>query len=58
MTEVSGRVFEDYRVGAVLRHPFGRTIIALIENRQERDGSFTLPKILHSYGCPDRIGAQ
>jgi seryl-tRNA synthetase len=36
----------------------GRTIIALIENRQERDGSFTLPKTLHSYGCPDRIGAQ
>ncbi len=36
----------------------GRTIIALIENRQERDGSFTLPNILHSYGCPDRIGPQ
>jgi seryl-tRNA synthetase len=36
----------------------GRTIIALIENRQERDGGFTLPKTLHSYGCPDRIGAQ
>jgi seryl-tRNA synthetase len=36
----------------------GRTIIALIENRQERDGSFTLPKTLHSYGCPERIGAQ
>src|SRR3954454_14290446 len=27
----------------------GRTIIALIENRQERDGTFTLPSILHSY---------
>ncbi len=36
----------------------GRTIIALIENRQERDGSFTLPNTLHSYGCPERIGAQ
>jgi seryl-tRNA synthetase len=36
----------------------GRTIIALIENRQERDGGFTLPKTLHSYGCPERIGAQ
>jgi seryl-tRNA synthetase len=35
----------------------GRTIIALIENRQERDGGFTLPTILHSYGSPDRIGA-
>ena len=34
----------------------GRTIIALIENRQESDGSFTLPKILHPYGAPDRIG--
>jgi seryl-tRNA synthetase len=34
----------------------GRTIIALIENRQERDGSFTLPTILHPYGAPERIG--
>ncbi len=34
----------------------GRTIIALIENRQERDGGFTLPTILHSYGSPERIG--
>jgi seryl-tRNA synthetase len=33
----------------------GRTIIALIENRQERDGAFTLPSILHSYGAPARI---
>jgi seryl-tRNA synthetase len=33
----------------------GRTIIALIENRQERDGGFTLPKTLHSYGAPERI---
>jgi seryl-tRNA synthetase len=36
----------------------GRTIIALIENRQERDGSFTLPKTLHSYGSPDRIASR
>jgi len=35
----------------------GRTIIALMENRQERDGGFTLPNILHSYGSPERIGA-
>jgi seryl-tRNA synthetase len=35
----------------------GRTIIALIENRQEREGSFTLPTILHSYGLPEKIGA-
>ena len=33
----------------------GRTIIALIENRQEADGSFSLPNSLHRYGCPDRI---
>ena len=36
----------------------GRTIIALIENRQERDGSFTLPKTLHMYGAPERIAPQ
>jgi len=36
----------------------GRTMIALIENRQERDGGFTLPTILHSYGAPERIGAN
>lgn len=34
----------------------GRTMIALIENRQERDGGFTLPTTLHSYGAPERIG--
>jgi seryl-tRNA synthetase len=36
----------------------GRTIIALIENRQERDGGFTLPTILHLYGSPERIGPR
>jgi seryl-tRNA synthetase len=36
----------------------GRTIIALIENRQERDGSFTLPKTLHELGAPERIPAR
>jgi seryl-tRNA synthetase len=35
----------------------GRTIIALIENRQDREGGFTLPNILYSYGCPERIPA-
>ncbi len=35
----------------------GRTMIALIENRQDRDGGFTLPKTLHSYGSPERISA-
>jgi seryl-tRNA synthetase len=34
----------------------GRTMIALIENRQERDGGFTLPNTLHPYGAPERIG--
>jgi seryl-tRNA synthetase len=36
----------------------GRTMIALIENRQERDGGFTLPSILHSFGAPERIAAS
>jgi seryl-tRNA synthetase len=36
----------------------GRTIIALIENRQEADGSFSLPNSLHRYGAPDRIPAS
>jgi seryl-tRNA synthetase len=36
----------------------GRTVIALIENRQERDGGFTLPSILHNYGAPERIRAR
>jgi seryl-tRNA synthetase len=35
----------------------GRTMIALIENRQERDGAFTLPTILHSYGAPEKIAS-
>ena len=33
-----------------------RTLIALIENRQEEDGSFSLPTSMHQYGAPDRIG--
>ncbi|HSK50487.1 MAG TPA: serine--tRNA ligase [Solirubrobacterales bacterium] len=33
----------------------GRTIIALIENRQERNGGFSLPKILQKFGSPERI---
>ncbi|MFI5028906.1 MAG: serine--tRNA ligase, partial [Solirubrobacterales bacterium] len=36
----------------------GRTIIALMENRQTGDGGFTLPNILHSYGAPEMIGPQ
>jgi seryl-tRNA synthetase len=34
----------------------GRTMIALIENRQDREGGFTLPNILYPYGGPERIG--
>ncbi len=36
----------------------GRTLLALIENRQESDGSFTLPKILHRFGSPARIAPR
>jgi seryl-tRNA synthetase len=36
----------------------GRTMIALIENRQDRDGGFTLPKTLHPYGAPEKIGPR
>src|SRR3954454_11426376 len=36
----------------------GRTLIALIENRQQRDGSFTLPTTLHGFGAPDTIAAE
>jgi len=36
----------------------GRTMIALIENRQDEGGGFTLPSVLHAYGCPERIGPR
>jgi seryl-tRNA synthetase len=36
----------------------GRTMIALIENRQDGDGGFTLPKTLHKFGAPERIAPQ
>ena len=36
----------------------GRTMIALIENRQDRDGNFTLPNTLHGYGAPARIASS
>jgi len=36
----------------------GRTLIALIENRQDRDGGFTLPNSLHRFGAPVRIAAE
>jgi seryl-tRNA synthetase len=33
----------------------GRTLIALIENRQEEGGAFSLPELLHTYGAPKRV---
>jgi len=35
----------------------GRTMIALIENRQDPNGAFTVPTTLHSYGLPEKIGS-
>jgi seryl-tRNA synthetase len=34
----------------------GRTLIALIENRQDEGHAFSLPEVLHTYGAPKRIG--
>jgi seryl-tRNA synthetase len=34
----------------------GRTIIALLENGQQADGSVELPETLRSYGAPARLG--
>ncbi|MDX6663476.1 MAG: seryl-tRNA synthetase, partial [Solirubrobacterales bacterium] len=56
-----------YRPGAEQppRHPHtlngtavavGRTLIALIENHQQADGSITVPSALHDLGAPERIG--
>jgi seryl-tRNA synthetase len=36
----------------------GRTLISLMENRQESDRGFSLPSVLHSYGAPERIEAN
>ncbi len=36
----------------------GRTIIALVENGQQDDGSVLLPEVLRPYGAPERIEAQ
>jgi seryl-tRNA synthetase len=36
----------------------GRTMIALMENRQEPDGGVTLPNILQFYGAPERIPSR
>jgi len=33
----------------------GRTIIALVENGQQEDGSIVLPEVLHGFGAPERL---
>ena len=33
----------------------GRTIIAIVENHQEEDGSIRIPEVLHQYGAPQVI---
>jgi seryl-tRNA synthetase len=35
----------------------GRTIIAIVENHQEDDGSIEIPAVLHPFGAPERIAA-
>jgi seryl-tRNA synthetase len=36
--------------------PIGRTIIAILENYQQKDGSVKIPKVLQKYVGKDRIG--
>jgi seryl-tRNA synthetase len=35
----------------------GRTIIAIVENHQQEDGSIAIPEVLHAYGAPPVITA-
>jgi seryl-tRNA synthetase len=35
----------------------GRTIIAVVENGQQADGSIAIPQVLHAYGAPAEIPA-
>jgi seryl-tRNA synthetase len=35
----------------------GRTIIAIVENHQQEDGSIRIPEVLHAYGAPPAISA-
>ncbi|MEA2495793.1 MAG: seryl-tRNA synthetase [Thermoleophilaceae bacterium] len=35
----------------------GRTIIAIVENHQEEDGSIRVPEVLHKFGAPPVISA-
>jgi seryl-tRNA synthetase len=33
----------------------GRTIIAIVENHQQDDGSVEIPAVLHEFGAPQRL---
>jgi seryl-tRNA synthetase len=35
----------------------GRTIIAIVENGQQSDGTVHIPEVLHAYGAPPTIQA-
>jgi seryl-tRNA synthetase len=35
----------------------GRTIIALVENGQQEDGTIAIPAVLHDFGAPETIAA-
>jgi seryl-tRNA synthetase len=35
----------------------GRTIIAIVENHQQDDGTVSIPSVLHPYGAPEEIRA-
>jgi len=36
----------------------GRTIIAIVENGQQDDGTVAIPEVLHAYGVPPTIQAS
>jgi seryl-tRNA synthetase len=36
----------------------GRTIIALVENGQQEDGTIAIPAVLHPYGAPETIAKE
>jgi seryl-tRNA synthetase len=54
-----------YRADSGVRHvhtlngtavAVGRTIIALLENGQQDDGTVMIPEVLHAWGAPARVG--
>jgi seryl-tRNA synthetase len=56
-----------YRAEAGVRHvhtlngtavAVGRTIIALVENHQQDDGTIAVPSVLHEFGAPEVISAS